>query len=95
MKEEKEKKEEGRKKEGRRKEEGRKKEGRRKEEGRRKKRVGKKGKRESAESQINLHKQNDEVFLNLVLEYVPETVYRVSRQYAKTKTPMPIIYVKV
>ena len=43
----------------------------------------------------NIHKQNDEVFLNLVLEYVPETVYRVSRQYAKTKTPMPLIYVKV
>jgi len=39
--------------------------------------------------------KNDEVFLNLVLEYVPETVYRVSRQYAKTKTPMPIIHVKL
>lgn len=39
--------------------------------------------------------KNDEVFLNLVLEYVPETVYRVSRQYAKTKTPMPLIYVKL
>jgi len=31
--------------------------------------------------------KNDEVFLNLVLEYVPETVYRVSRQYAKLKQP--------
>jgi serine/threonine protein kinase len=39
--------------------------------------------------------KNDEVFLNLVLEYVPETVYRVSRQYAKTKTQMPLIYVKL
>jgi serine/threonine protein kinase len=39
--------------------------------------------------------KTDEVFLNLVLEFVPETVYRVSRQYAKTKTPMPLLYVKL
>lgn len=39
--------------------------------------------------------KNDEVFLNLVLEYVPETVYRVSRQYAKLKQPMPLIHVKL
>ncbi|KAK6966396.1 kinase domain-containing protein [Favolaschia claudopus] len=30
--------------------------------------------------------QKDEVYLNLVLEYVPETVYRASRHYAKLKT---------
>jgi len=39
--------------------------------------------------------KNDEVFLNLVLEYVPETVYRVSRQYAKLKQPMPLVHVKL
>jgi len=39
--------------------------------------------------------KNDEVYLNLVLEYVPETVYRVSRQFAKMKQPMPLIYVKL
>jgi len=39
--------------------------------------------------------KNDEVYLNLVLEYVPETVYRVSRQYAKLKQPMPLIHVKL
>jgi glycogen synthase kinase 3 beta len=39
--------------------------------------------------------KNDEVFLNLVLEFVPETVYRVARQYAKLKQPMPLIYVKL
>lgn len=37
----------------------------------------------------------DEIFLNLVLEYVPETVYRVSRYYSKLKQPIPLIYVKL
>jgi len=37
----------------------------------------------------------DEVFLNLVLEYMPDTVYRMARQYSKSKTPFPIILAKV
>lgn len=37
----------------------------------------------------------DEVYLNLVLEYVPETVYRVSKHYSKVKTPIPSIYIKL
>jgi len=37
----------------------------------------------------------DEVYLNLVLEYVPETIYRASRHYAKLKQMMPIILVKL
>lgn len=37
----------------------------------------------------------DELYLNLVLEYVPETVYGVARQYQKSKQALPIIYVKV
>jgi len=37
----------------------------------------------------------DEVFLNLVLEYIPETVYRVSRHYSKLKQPIPLLYVKL
>ena len=41
------------------------------------------------------HLQKDEVYLNLVLDYVPETVYRVSRHYSKAKQTIPIIYVKV
>lgn len=32
----------------------------------------------------------DEVYLNLVLQYVPETVYRVSKQYARMHQYMPI-----
>jgi serine/threonine protein kinase len=33
--------------------------------------------------------------LNLVLEYVPETVYRASRHYTKLKQPMPMLQIKL
>jgi glycogen synthase kinase 3 beta len=39
--------------------------------------------------------KSDEVFLNLVLEFVPDTVYRVSRHYSKLKQTMPYIYIKL
>lgn len=39
--------------------------------------------------------QKDEVYLNLVLEYVPETVYRASRYFNKMKTTMPMLEVKL
>lgn len=39
--------------------------------------------------------KKDEVFLNLVLEYVPETVYRVARHYSKTKQTIPVLYIKL
>lgn len=39
--------------------------------------------------------KQDEVYLNLVLEFIPDTVYRVSRHYSKLKQPMPIINVKL
>jgi len=39
--------------------------------------------------------KKDEVYLNLVLEYVPETVYRVARQYSKQKQTIPILYIKL
>ncbi|XP_060073136.1 glycogen synthase kinase-3 beta-like isoform X1 [Ylistrum balloti] len=39
--------------------------------------------------------KKDEVYLNLVLEYVPETVYRVARHYSKSKQTIPIIYIKL
>jgi len=39
--------------------------------------------------------KKDEVYLNLVLEFVPETVYRASRHYVKLKQPMPILQVKL
>ncbi|ORX74036.1 Pkinase-domain-containing protein [Linderina pennispora] len=37
----------------------------------------------------------DDIYLNLVLEYVPETIYRVTRQYAKAKQFVPMLYVKL
>lgn len=42
-----------------------------------------------------ISKKKDEVYLNLVMEYVPETVYRVSRHYAKIKQPIPMLLVKL
>ncbi|KAF9436694.1 regulator of ime2 [Entomortierella beljakovae] len=39
--------------------------------------------------------KKDEVFLNLVLEYVPETVYRASRHYSKVKQTMPMLQIKL
>mmetsp|Transcript_15970 Transcript_15970/g.30115 ORF Transcript_15970/g.30115 Transcript_15970/m.30115 type:complete len:404 (+) Transcript_15970:936-2147(+) len=37
----------------------------------------------------------EELYLNLVLEYVPETVYSISRQHSKAKIALPILYVKL
>ena len=39
--------------------------------------------------------ENKEVFLNLVLEFVPETVYRISKHYAKNQQRMPTLFVKL
>uniref|UniRef100_A0A8C5RW38 Glycogen synthase kinase 3 beta n=1 Tax=Laticauda laticaudata TaxID=8630 RepID=A0A8C5RW38_LATLA len=39
--------------------------------------------------------KKDEVYLNLVLDYVPETVYRVARHYSRAKQTLPMIFVKV
>lgn len=40
-------------------------------------------------------KLKEEVYLNLVLEFIPETVYRVARHYTKQKQTIPILYVKL
>ena len=45
--------------------------------------------------QLTFPDQKDEVYLNLVLEFVPETVYRASRYFNKMKTTMPILEVKL
>lgn len=39
--------------------------------------------------------QKDEVYLNLVLEFVPETVYRASRYFYKFKETMPMLEIKL
>mmetsp|Transcript_13710 Transcript_13710/g.33643 ORF Transcript_13710/g.33643 Transcript_13710/m.33643 type:complete len:349 (-) Transcript_13710:291-1337(-) len=37
----------------------------------------------------------DEVYLNLVLEFVPETIYRIIKHYSRTKRQVPALYVKL
>lgn len=37
----------------------------------------------------------DEVFLNLVMDYVPDTVYKVTRQYTKMRQLPPMLIVKL
>ncbi|KAG6406310.1 hypothetical protein SASPL_133910 [Salvia splendens] len=39
--------------------------------------------------------EKDELYLNLVLEYVPETVHRVIKHYNKLSQRIPLIYVKL
>ncbi|CAM9928275.1 unnamed protein product, partial [Ectocarpus fasciculatus] len=39
--------------------------------------------------------KTDEIYLNLVLEFVPETVYSVARQYHKSKQTLPVLLVKL
>ncbi|PKA46214.1 Shaggy-related protein kinase theta [Apostasia shenzhenica] len=39
--------------------------------------------------------EKDELYLNLVLEYVSETVYRMAKQYFRMNHQMPLIYVKL
>ncbi|XP_018899968.1 glycogen synthase kinase-3 beta isoform X2 [Bemisia tabaci] len=39
--------------------------------------------------------KKDEVYLNLVLEFIPETVYKVARHYSKTKQIIPISFIKL
>jgi hypothetical protein len=39
--------------------------------------------------------QLDEVYLNLVLEFVPETIYRIIKHYSRTKRQVPTLYAKV
>lgn len=40
-------------------------------------------------------KSSDEVYLNLVLEFVPETIYSLSKHFNKRKESMPIFSVKL
>ena len=37
----------------------------------------------------------EELYLNLVLEFVPETVNRIARTYSRNNQRMPLIYVKL
>lgn len=39
--------------------------------------------------------KREEVYLNLILDYFPTTVYQVARQYSRQKQMIPILYVKL
>uniref|UniRef100_A0A1I8JB90 Protein kinase domain-containing protein n=1 Tax=Macrostomum lignano TaxID=282301 RepID=A0A1I8JB90_9PLAT len=39
--------------------------------------------------------KKDEVYLNLVLEFIPETVYRVCRHYSKQMQTIPVLFIKL
>ena len=39
--------------------------------------------------------KQDEVYLNLVLEYVPETVYSIVKMFNRAKSPVPIPAIKM
>jgi serine/threonine protein kinase len=39
--------------------------------------------------------KKDEVYLNLVLDYIPDTVYRVIRHHYKAKQIMPMLFIKL
>uniref|UniRef100_A0A915JBN3 Protein kinase domain-containing protein n=1 Tax=Romanomermis culicivorax TaxID=13658 RepID=A0A915JBN3_ROMCU len=39
--------------------------------------------------------KKEELFLNLILEYIPETVHRVARHYSKNKQTIPILLIKL
>ncbi|KAG2649743.1 hypothetical protein PVAP13_1NG128200 [Panicum virgatum] len=42
-----------------------------------------------------LQDKRDELFLNLVMEFVPESLYRVLKHYSNMNQRMPLIYVKL
>ncbi|CAG9323803.1 unnamed protein product [Blepharisma stoltei] len=39
--------------------------------------------------------KSDELYLNIVMEYIPETLYRVVKHYNKMKQPVPLVLVKL
>ncbi|EDX15117.1 putative glycogen synthase kinase-3 homolog [Drosophila simulans] len=39
--------------------------------------------------------KRDEVYLNLVMEFLPETLYKVERQYARAKQTLPVNFVRL
>ena len=39
--------------------------------------------------------QPDETFLNLVMDFVPQTVYSMSRSYSKAKKTFPLLFLKL
>ena len=40
-------------------------------------------------------RQKDEIYLQLILEFVPETLYQLERHFTKANKAIPILHVKV
>jgi len=39
--------------------------------------------------------KSDDIYLNVVMEYVPETLYKVSKDYAKRRQPFPLVLTRL
>jgi len=39
--------------------------------------------------------KSDEIYLNVVMEYVPETLYKVSKDYVKRRQPFPLVLTRL
>ena len=39
--------------------------------------------------------KRDEIYLNVVMEYVPETLYKVSKDYARRRQPFPLVLTRL
>jgi glycogen synthase kinase 3 beta len=39
--------------------------------------------------------KEDEIYLNIVMDYVPETVFRILKHYNKMKEQVPLDYVRL
>ena len=39
--------------------------------------------------------KEDEIYLNIVMDYVPETVFRILKHYNKMKEQVPLEYVRL
>jgi glycogen synthase kinase 3 beta len=42
-----------------------------------------------------IHFKPDEIYLNVVMDYIPETVYRVLKHHNKMKQQVPVLLVKL
>ncbi|KAK9451937.1 kinase-like domain-containing protein [Limtongia smithiae] len=49
----------------------------------------------SSSNNEHFNPPREDVYLNLILEYIPETVYRASRHFVKLNTTMPMLEIKL
>ena len=44
---------------------------------------------------ISRGSRNDDVYLNLVLEYIPETMHSVAKHYSRSREPFPMSSIRI